>query len=251
MAEQSGTYADARSTYEADGFVVLRSFFSPDEVAEIRAAIERYIAQVVPHLSGSDVVREDDGTAVRNLFRMEAHEEYFNRLGRDRRLTELVAAVLDDEPVLRAVQTFNKPARVGSAVPQHQDNAYFCYDPPRALTVWIAIDPATTENGPVHYIRGTHTLGSLPHKFSGRVGNSLMMAEPYQARPDQVHCATMNPGDIILHHCRTVHFSARNTSDNPRLGMVLPYSAPNLGEDPALKAFYKEVSAEVGSALRH
>jgi ectoine hydroxylase-related dioxygenase (phytanoyl-CoA dioxygenase family) len=78
-----------------------------------------------------------------------------------------------------------------------------------------------------------------------------MMAEPYQAGPDQVHRATMNPGDIILHHCRTVHFSARNTSDKSRLGMVVPYSAPNLGEDPALKAFYKEVSATVGSALRH
>ena len=50
------------------------------------------------------------------------------------------------EPVSMGVETFNKPAKVGSGVPPHQDNAYFCLTPPDALTIWIALDAATMES---------------------------------------------------------------------------------------------------------
>ncbi len=33
-------------------------------------------------------------------------------------------------PQQAAVETFNKPARVGSGVPRHQDKACFCQMPP-------------------------------------------------------------------------------------------------------------------------
>jgi ectoine hydroxylase-related dioxygenase (phytanoyl-CoA dioxygenase family) len=79
--------------------------------------------------------------------------------------------------LLVGVETFNKPARVGSGVPYHQDNAYFCQTPPDMLTIWIAMDAVTMANGPVYYVRGSQKTGMLPTKLSGVKGNSIGLAE--------------------------------------------------------------------------
>jgi phytanoyl-CoA hydroxylase len=68
---------------------------------------------------------------------------------------------------LVGVETFNKPARIGSGVPYHQDNAYFCQSPPDMLTVWIAIDAVTEANGPVFFVKGSHRP-ACPHETQRR-----------------------------------------------------------------------------------
>ena len=92
----------------------------------------------------------------------------------------MIAPLVHGEPLLCAVETFNKPARVGSGVPYHQDNAYFCQTPPDMLTVLIAIDAVTEANGPVYFVKGSHQGGMLPTMPSGVRGNSIGMAEASQ-----------------------------------------------------------------------
>ena len=50
-----------------------------------------------------------------------------------------------------------KPARIGGATPWHQDEAY--WDPRyahRAVSIWLALQPATLENGCMRFIAGSH-----------------------------------------------------------------------------------------------
>jgi ectoine hydroxylase-related dioxygenase (phytanoyl-CoA dioxygenase family) len=141
-------------------------------------------------------------------------------------------------PVLAAVETFNKPARVGSGVPYHQDNAYFCRTPPDMLTVWIAIDAVTQANGPVFFVKGSHRGGVQPTKPSGVRGNSIGMAEPCTSPLTDQFCGLLNPGDATIHHCNTIHHSAPNTTDHSRLGLLLVYRGEHTQTDPNLKASY-------------
>ena len=83
---------------------------------------------------------------------------FFKHSLQSRRFSASFGQLVHGEPVNLGVETFNKPARIGSAVPAHQDNAYFCQSPPDVLTVWIAMDPVTEANGPVFYERGSHKL---------------------------------------------------------------------------------------------
>ncbi len=76
---------------------------------------------------------------------------------------------------MRRVETFSKPAYVGSVVPYHQDNAYFNLTPPDSVTCWIALDDSSQENGCVYYARGSHREGLRPHKASAVKGNSMML----------------------------------------------------------------------------
>src|SRR5437870_4281685 len=111
--------------YERDGVVVIRNFYSSEAVAEIRAELDRYIREDLDHLPKDAATREADEKTVRNLWRIERHNPKLRALAEREDLRRLIGALVHGEPVLAAIETFNKPARIGSGVPYHQDNAYF------------------------------------------------------------------------------------------------------------------------------
>ncbi len=224
--------------YDRDGVVVIRQFLTADEVAAVRAELERYIREDLAGRPADAATMEADGKTVRNLWRLELHNPKLRALAEGDDIRTLIASLVHGEPVLAAVETFNKPARVGSGVPYHQDNAYFCRTPPDMLTVWIAIDPVTPENGPVFSVKGSHRGGVLPTKPSGVRGNSIGMAEPSTVPLKEQFCGLLAPGDATIHHCKTIHHSAPNTTDRSRLGLLFVFRGSHTQTDPALKAVY-------------
>src|SRR5438067_2033058 len=133
--------------YERDGVVRIEQFLDREELSAIREEIEKYVREIAPGLEASEVTFEADGRTARNLWRMEKHSAFFRAFAERPKILGLVRELVHGEPVNLGVETFNKPARIGSAVPPHQDNAYFCQSPPDVLTVWIAMDPVTEANG--------------------------------------------------------------------------------------------------------
>jgi ectoine hydroxylase-related dioxygenase (phytanoyl-CoA dioxygenase family) len=223
--------------FEREGVIRLRSFFSSKELTEIRSELERYQAIVLPGLGASERTFEADGATVRNLWRMEQYDDYFANLAKRPAITQLVSRLVHGEPVLMGVETFSKPARIGSEVPWHQDNAYFCRVPADVLTLWIAIDPATIENGAVYYARGEHhTL--LPHTPSGVVGNSMGMATPPNLPVEEQFCGELQPGDALIHHCQSPHRSEPNRSDQSRLALLMVFRGAHTRTDSTLQADY-------------
>ena len=229
--------------YERDGFVVIRQFLSAGEVADVRAELDRYIREDLASLPPDAATREADGKTVRNLWRIEKYNPKLRALAEREDIRAIIGTLVHGEPVLAAVETFNKPARVGSGVPYHQDNAYFCRTPPDMLTVWIAIDAVTPENGPVYYVRGSHLGGVLPTKPSGVRGNSIGLAEPPPVPLEEQFCALLASGDATIHHCNTIHHSAPNPTEHSRLGFLFVFRGSHTQTDPALKTVYAAASA--------
>jgi ectoine hydroxylase-related dioxygenase (phytanoyl-CoA dioxygenase family) len=226
------------ATYESDGVIFLRQLFSSEEVTAFRQMLAEYARDRAPTLPKGEIVYESDGVTVRNYWRLDKHEPRFIELLCRPHLLTLLRRLVHGEPVLAAIETFNKPARIGSRVPYHQDNSYFCQSPPDMLTVWISIDAVTEANGPVFFIKGSQKLGELPTKASGVSGNSIGMAEPPLTPLAAQFCALLSPGDATIHHCNTIHHSAPNTTDCSRLGLLLVFRGSHTKTDPALKARY-------------
>lgn len=222
--------------YAEDGVIKVEHLFSPEEIEEIRAQLQRYAREITPGLPPNDVVFEADGVSVRNCWRMEHHDPWFAELAQKDSILALVAELVKGKPVLMAVESFNKPARVGSAVPAHQDNAYFCLTPPDALTVWIAVDPVTEENGPVSYLLGTHLHGAQPHAPSGVAGNSMGLVG--EVDRDAAWAGLLEAGDALVHHSNTIHFSAPNTSDFARRGLLMVFKGAHCSVDEGLRSKY-------------
>ncbi len=229
--------------YERDGVAIVRGLLSREEVAAIRSELDRYIREDLSSKPADARTLEADGQTVRNLWRLEQHNAFFREFGHRSDLLAWIAPLVRGKPVLAGVETFNKPARIGSGVPPHQDNAYFCQDPPDMLTVWIAIDAVTEANGPVTYVKGSHRLGPLPTKPSGVRGNSIGLAEMPETDGDAPLVALLEPGDASIHHCETIHYSAPNATDHARLGFLLVYRGSHTQTDPARKDAYSAAVA--------
>lgn len=224
--------------YETDGVVLVRQFFTADEVAAVRAELDRYIRDDLAAQPVDARTFEKDERTVRNLWRLEKYNPWFLQLAERADIRALIGPLVHGEPVLVGVETFNKPALIGSGVPYHQDNAYFCQTPPDMLTVWIAIDAVTEANGPVFFVKGSHKAGMLPTRPSGVRGNSIGLAETPDVPLAEQFCALLAPGDATIHQCETIHHSAPNTTEHSRLGLLLVYRGTHTQTDPKLKDAY-------------
>ena len=228
--------------YQRDGVVRLRGFLDAALLAQVRQNLDRYLREVTAMLPEADRVFEADGVTVRNLWRMEQHDRFFADLARRPAIVRLVEQLVQGEPRLMGVETFNKPARVGSGVPPHQDNAYFCQSPPDVLTVWVALDAATEANGPIFYIKGSqHRMRR--HRPSGVAGNSVGLAKMPAHEGADVFRGTLEPGDALLHHCQTIHWSAPNKTDQPRCGLLMVFRGAHTRHDAGLKRNYEGARA--------
>jgi phytanoyl-CoA hydroxylase len=224
--------------YQRDGVARIPSFLTSAEVAAVRAELERYLRDDLAAKPLDARTLEKDEETVRNLWRLEQHNAFFRTLAEREDIRALIAPLVKGEPILCGVETFNKPALIGSGVPYHQDNAYFCQTPPDMLTVWIAIDAVTLENGPVYFIKGSHHAGMQPTRPSGVRGNSIGLAELPDTPLEDQFCGLLQPGDATIHHCETIHHSAPNTTAHSRLGLLLVYRAAHTQTAPHLKAAY-------------
>lgn len=134
-----------------------------------------------------------------------------------------------------------KPARVGEALPWHQDEAY--WDPAfdyRALGCWMTLDEATPESGCLRFLPGSHRGDVRVHrhidddpKVHGLVTDD---ADESQALDVPVPAA-----GALLHHCRMVHASNPNRASFARRGYAnewqlrplrreVPYARPWVAE---------------------
>ncbi len=114
----------------------------------------------------------------------------------------------------------NKPARLGTVLPYHQDGGdNWRLDRDPLLTVWTALDPATKANGCVKVFPGTHRLG-LVSKF----GHTLSEENIANYCPeDKVVHVELEPGEAYLMHNWLIHGSDINHTDIPRRGFSVCY----------------------------
>jgi ectoine hydroxylase-related dioxygenase (phytanoyl-CoA dioxygenase family) len=101
----------------------------------------------------------------------------------------------------------------------HQDQPYFNVDGNKVCVIWASPDLITGDMGPMQYVRGSHLWGPTfkPNFFVSNVplpgaeGEDQPDIEADRGRYDIVTYAT-KPGDVIVHHYKTIHGSHGNAS---------------------------------------
>jgi ectoine hydroxylase-related dioxygenase (phytanoyl-CoA dioxygenase family) len=157
----------------------------------------------------------------------------------EQRAAGVAAQLLGQDLELDYDQLVAKPPRQESAVFHwHQDLAYWPpTTDPRTASFWLALDDVRADNGRVEFVRGSHREPGLrPHRpmLADRGKSHTLVADVDVAR-DVVEGADLRPGDVTVHHERTVHGSAGNRSDRWRRGWVLAFrSRTAVAEERAL-----------------
>ena len=130
-------------------------------------------------------------------------------------------------------QLFCKPARHGGVVAWHQDYSYWTRTiPMQHLTCWVGLDDASTENGCLYYVPGSHRWGLLdkPELAGDMEGVMDYLTEEQKAEFKPVP-VEMKRGYGSFHHPLTVHGSYANHSERSRRAFVLNVFADGTQSD--------------------
>jgi len=148
----------------------------------------------------------------------------------DDAVLDLVEPILGPDIALFSSHFICKPAGTGKRVPWHEDSGYWRgrLDPMEVVTVWLAIDPSTPENGCMQVIPGTHNTGAAGFSDYVPVGDKskeVFDTEIKRGSYDQskaVPCI-LQPGEASLHDGRLIHGSEANTGAMRRCGYTMRY----------------------------
>jgi len=104
----------------------------------------------------------------------------------------------------------------------HIDNAYWSFSSKHAISIWVALDDVTVENGALYFIEGTHKLATYdPVGIGPEMAGIFKMYPDWKKKPAAV--APMKAGSCSFHNGLTAHGAGPNMTPGYRRAMTCIY----------------------------
>jgi ectoine hydroxylase-related dioxygenase (phytanoyl-CoA dioxygenase family) len=214
--------------FHRDGYVIARSFFNKAEIDKLYA-VAVGDDTLTNHAYG---VVDQTGKQSKLALWFTPGDDVYGLLTRSERMVDSVAKLLDsDAPVCHFhSKLMMKEPRVGGAWEWHQDYGYWYKNqflfPDQMVSVMVALNRATVENGCLQVIKGSHKLGRVEHGFAGeQVGASQVMVDNCLKLGLELVYVELEPGDTLFFHSNILHRSEANLSDQPRWAFISAYNS--------------------------
>lgn len=216
------------------GFAIVRGQVAAELVREMTSAtlaglrqrIEPLELEADVHYPGSPASRDaEGGQTIRRLKEAQGRHPAFTRflllpavLGR---LQQLLGA-----PVVMPLAHHNcvmtKQPSFSSETHWHQDIRYWSFARPELVSVWLALRQETSENGCLQVIPGSHQKTFAREQYDSALFFRQDIPEN-QALIETRLNVTLEPGDLLFFHCRTLHAAGRNRTAHPKFSVVFTF----------------------------
>lgn len=214
--------------YQRDGFLLLGEFLTVDELPELRAAVGECVEKMGKVKIGGAEAREmveGDSYYDRvflqrvNLWKIhDAIKKFFLNPALGEMLCKL--AGIDGIRIWHD-QTLQKPPWA-NPTGWHLDNPYWSFHSPDAISIWIALDDATIQNGCLYYLPGSHKLANYDNVDIGEEMAALFEVYPEYRRIEAVP-VEMQAGMAAVHNGLTAHAAGPNMTPYWRRAMTCAY----------------------------
>lgn len=127
-----------------------------------------------------------------------------------------------------------------NATAWHLDNPYWSFHSRHAITIWIALDDATIQNGCMHYLPGSHKLARYDNTDLDENMSGLFDVYPEFSDIEPL-IGEMKAGDAGFHNGLTAHAAGANMTPYPRRAMTcafMPDGAVYNGQQNVLSERY-------------
>ena len=238
--------SDMASEFAAKGYCVAPDVFTAGEVAHLKSSIGALLQRLSATQAEPGSVPESvQGSGV--FVGLAANSEVFRGVARDPRILDLLEPILGHDILFMSDKVVLKSARTVFGTPWHQDYPYWAGA--HKLSVWIALDRATPENGCLKLVPGSH-LSSVAH--DGEVERGAGEGFVHRLDPAAVDEALAeiipaDPGTAVVFHDLTLHSSMPNTAGADRWALISTYRNAN---EPDLD-YEWAVAAEVVRGSAH
>lgn len=206
--------------YRENGYLVVRDVLDAGQLKTLRGAVAELLAGARGVTGNTDLYdledsHKPDAPRVRRLKLPHRNHPAFGELIRSETLLRLMRPLLGDSVRLQTSKLNLKSAGYGAPVEWHQDWAYYPYTNQDVLAVGVLLDDFTEDNGAMMVVPGSHLGPVYDHHSGGRFCGAM---DPTTSGFDFGKAIKLiaPAGSITLHHARTVHGSAPNTSGASR-----------------------------------
>jgi ectoine hydroxylase-related dioxygenase (phytanoyl-CoA dioxygenase family) len=235
MDAMDGVQAEAASEwgrlFARDGFLKVEGLFSSAEVAAFKQQIHRILEAA---RAQADTSVASDGVFVG----LAARSDYFRQVAGEPRLLDVLESILGPNIEFLSDKVVFKGADVEYGSPWHQDWPY--WQGAHKISVWVALDPATPENGCLRMLPGSHREAAHHDNVHAPAGEGFSLRlQPDAVDESRAVAVPAAPGDAIFFHDRTLHASFPNRSGQDRWVLISTYrsaSEPDLAYDWAIAA---------------
>ena len=219
-------------SYQRDGFLVIDGFLSPDELNELRGAVTESVDEMAK-LGGQRIAGEG------NKKFADGKDDYYSRVFLQRLNLWKINSTIKEYFLNSAIgemmcrlsgaegirvwhdQTLQKPPW-GNPTAWHLDCPYWSFHSRDAISIWVALDDATLQNGCMHFLPGSHKLANFENVGIGQDMAALFEVYPAFKRIDAVH-AEMKAGSAGIHSGLTAHAAGPNMTPRLRRAMTCAY----------------------------
>jgi ectoine hydroxylase len=210
--------------YERNGFVIAKKMFDSEEIDLLRRAAKED-RELDQHSFGKG---DGEGGTVRLSLWNHPGDTIYGMFARCETIVNSAEMLLAGEVYHYHSKMIMKDAKIGGAWTWHQDYGYWYQNGvlfPLLTSAFIAVDPATRENGCMQVLRESHLMGRIDHVLTGdQAGADMERVREAEKRLELVY-VEMDPGDVLFFHANLLHRSDQNRSDKPRWAMICCYNA--------------------------
>lgn len=205
--------------FRSEGWVAVPDFWSTDEVAAMRAELDRLKDEGLLR----NVATEGDGVthskvkANLQLCPMSPHSPFFRAMPWAPKVAEATEQLIGGPLLLHLDQVFLKPAEHGAGTNWHQDNAYFhMANPLHGTALWTAVHDANIANGTIRVVPASFTE-QLEHRRDPDSDHHI------RCYPDESRAVPVElpAGGAVFFAYGTPHATGPNNTAADRAGIAL------------------------------
>ena len=217
--------------YRRDGFLVIEDFLSADELEFWRTALTEAVAKrngnKMPdrkevYGKGDDADKSYYDNVFDQLLNLWVDNDKMRQIMLDERLGKMAAQLsgADGIRIGHDQALIKKPW--ANPTSWHLDTPYWSFSDRRALSIWVALDDATYENGCLFFIPGSYHETTFENPGIGKNMGAIFTTYPGFKGSKSV-AATMKAGSCSFHNGLTIHGAHANMTPGYRRAMTCAY----------------------------
>ena len=225
--------------FHQDGFIVLRGFLDVNRCDDILRVAQIHLdAKIEPIETEigydsrdkeyrtavtdySSYIREEHVT-VRRLRQVYNRDTLFKAWMENKKIRPILQQVLDDKVVITTAHhnsIMTKMPYYSSETRWHQDRRYWRYSDDNLVSVWLALDNETSENGVLEFIPGSHVMDLSAEQFDEKEYFCERLALNKEILSREIS-TDLAKGDVVIFHSLLLHKANKNTTNKAKISFV-------------------------------
>jgi ectoine hydroxylase-related dioxygenase (phytanoyl-CoA dioxygenase family) len=224
MDEQYQLPAELIKHFRNDGFVLVPSLATDEEIAWFRPAISNAVRRLNTE-SRNINERDTYGKAFLQIMNIWKQDEEVKRFTLAVKFAKVAAALLgvDKVRLYHDQALFKEPG--GGPTPWHQDQYYWPLDTPHTITMWMPLVDIDEEMGMLTFAKGSNKDGLVKNVAISDESEHELDEHVRKKNYDVIMPRSMKAGDATFHYGYTLHKAPGNSSDKMREVMTIIYFA--------------------------